>query len=56
MAAKKPKSYVVTTKVPATFESDDGKLVVFDAGAKVDDDQPCVARALEIYPDHFTAA
>lgn len=49
----KPKSYTVTEKVPATFESDDGKLVVFSRGQKVDDSQPCVARAVELYPDNF---
>lgn len=54
MAAKKAKTYTVTKKVPAVFESDDGKTIVFhDVGATVSEDDPGVARALQTHPDCF---
>lgn len=56
--ARKPKRYILTKAVPAVFTRPDGTDAVFqehEVGLDYFDDDPAVARAVEIYPDNFTA-
>lgn len=59
MAAKKPKSWVLTRAIDAVIARDDTTTATFhdaDVDSTYDDSDPAVARAVVLYPDCFKPA
>lgn len=55
----KPKSYTLVKPIDAVLAREDGPDATFyaeDVGLTYEDNDPAVKRAVELYPEHFTAA
>lgn len=55
-STRKTKSYVLVKPIDAVFDREDSSSATFfaeDVGLTYDDNDPAVARAVELYPDHF---